>query len=93
MAQKLSREELVDLVETIISVHDKKTGKKLTEEEHLALVVKFKKGINHPGGSDLIYYPELVGLPANPTVDEIVDLAMKKGTFEKSEEKTDTGNV
>lgn len=77
MEQKLSREELVDLVEAIMSVHDKKTGKLLTEEEHCALVVKFKKGINHPGGSDLIYYPELVGLPKKPTVDEIVDLAIK----------------
>ncbi|MDE6620187.1 MAG: bacteriocin immunity protein [Lachnospiraceae bacterium] len=77
MEQKLSREELVDLVETIMSVHDKKTGRLLSEEEHCALVVKFKKGINHPGGSDLIYYPELVGLPDEPTVDEIVDLAMK----------------
>lgn len=77
MDQKLSREELVDLVETIMTVHDKKTGRLLTEEEHHALVHKFKKGINHPGGSDLIYYPELVGLPAKATVDEIVDLAMK----------------
>lgn len=77
MEQKLSREELVDLVETIMSVHDKKTGRLLSEEEHCALVVKFKKAINHPGGSDLIYYPELVGLPDEPTVDEIVDLAMK----------------
>lgn len=41
------------------------------------MVVKFKKSINHPGGSDLIYYPELVGLPPEPTVDEIVDLAIK----------------
>lgn len=81
MDQKLSREELVDLVETIISVHDKKTGKLLTEEEHCALVVKFKKSINHPGGSDLIYYPKLVaefaGLNREPTIDEIVDLAIK----------------
>lgn len=77
MEQKATREELVDLVETIMSVHDKKTGRLLTEEEHCALVVKFEKGINHPGGSDLIYYPELVGLPREATVDEIVDLAMK----------------
>ena len=49
----------------------------MTEEEHCALVAKFRKGINHPGGSDLIYYPELVGLPKEPTVDEIVDLAIK----------------
>lgn len=27
--------------------------------------------------ADLIYYPQLVGLPPEPTVDEIVDLAMK----------------
>lgn len=77
MEQKLSREELVDLVQTIISIHDKKTGRLLTEEEHCALVVKFKKGINHPGGSDLIFYPEFVGLPTEPTVDEIVNLAIK----------------
>lgn len=30
MKQKLSKEELVALVETIMSVHDKKTGKLLT---------------------------------------------------------------
>ncbi len=77
MEQKLSREELVDLVETIMNVHDKKTRRLLTEEEHHALVMKFKKSINHPGGSDLIYYPELAGLPHEPTVDEIVDLAIK----------------
>lgn len=73
----MTREELVDLVETIITVYDKKTKKSLTEKEHIALVVKFKKSINHPGGTDLIYYPELVGLPPEPTVEEIVDLAIK----------------
>ncbi len=77
MSQKLSREELVDLVETIMTMRDKDTGAVLSEEEHHALVMKFKKSINHPGGSDLIYYPELVGLPHEPTVDEIVDLAMR----------------
>lgn len=77
MEQNLSREELVELVETIMSVRDKKTGRPLTEEEHSRLVAKFKKGISHPGGSDLIYYPELVGLSKEPTVDEIVDLAIK----------------
>ena len=77
MPLSMTREELADLVETIITVRDKKTGKVLSEEEHVALVAKFKKGVNHPGGSDLIYYPELVGLPPRPTVDEIVDLAIK----------------
>ena len=75
MFQKLSREELVDLVEAIMTVRDKK-GKVLSEEEHLALVLKFKASITHPGGTDLICYPTLVGLSPEPTVDEIVDLAM-----------------
>ncbi|MCI8650309.1 MAG: hypothetical protein HFG20_09355 [Anaerotruncus sp.] len=76
MSQRLSREELVDLVESIMTVRDKRTGRELSEVEHHALLVKFKRGIVHPGGTDLIYYPALVGLPSNPTVDEIVDLAM-----------------
>lgn len=67
MSQKLSREELLDLVESIMTVRDKNTGEKLSEEKHHALVMKFKRSINHPGGSDLIYYPTLVGLPAEPT--------------------------
>lgn len=83
MSEKLSREELVDLVESIMTVRDKKTGEILSEKEHHALVLKFKKGINHPGGSDLIYYPALVGLPPKPTVDEIVDLALKGIPSEK----------
>lgn len=39
--------------------------------------MKFRKGINHPGGSDLIYYPEMAGLPKNSNVEKIVDLEMK----------------
>lgn len=77
MSKKLSREELIDLVETIVTVHDKKTKRLLTEREYSALVLKFEKNINHPGGSDLIYYSELVGLPLEPTVEEIVDLALR----------------
>lgn len=77
MSQNMTREELVDLVETIISMRDKKTNELLSEEEYHVLVIKFKRGIKHPGGTDLIYYPELVGLPPAPTVDQIVDLAMK----------------
>lgn len=77
MAESMNREELADLVEMIISVRDKATNRKLSEMEHFNLVKKFEQNIKHPGGSDLIYYPQLVGLPLNPTVDEIVDLAMK----------------
>lgn len=78
MSEKLSRQELIDLVECIINGgYDKLTGKKCTEDEHVKMVVKFINSINHPGGSDLIYYPESVGLSKNPTVEEIVDLAIK----------------
>lgn len=78
MSEKLSRQELIDLVECIVSGgYDKSTGEKCSEDEHVRMVVKFRNSINHPGGSDLIYYPELVGLPKNPTVEEIVDLAIK----------------
>ena len=44
----------------------------------IILVMEFEKNINHSGGSDLLFYPELVGLPSNATIDEIVDLAMKE---------------
>ena len=83
MSQSMSREELVDLVEAIMTMRDKVTGELLSEEDHHALVVKFKRSINHPGGTDLIYYPESVGLPKEPTVDEIVDLAIKGISAEK----------
>lgn len=77
MSESMSREELVDLVETLITVRDKSTGEVLSEKDHRALMHKFERNIKHPGGSDLLCYPELVGLPPHPTVDEIVDLAMK----------------
>ena len=80
MSQELSRAELTELVKAIQTVRDPKTGRTLTEAEHTALVVKFAKGIPHPGGSDLIYYPQLVqGFPEDrePTVDEIVDMALR----------------
>ena len=77
MSQEMTRQELIDLVETIRTMYDKNTQKELSEKEHVALVVKFEQSIKHPGGSDLIFYPELVGLSPKPTVDEIVDLAMK----------------
>ena len=86
MSQKMSREELIELTEAIVSMYDKNTKRKLDEEEHVALAVKFNKSINHPGGTDLIFYPELVGLPRNPSVYEIVDLAMKGIPEEINEE-------
>lgn len=77
MSEKMSKEELINLVETITTMYDKKNQKELDAYEQDALVTKFEESINHPGGSDLIFYPELVGLPFEPSVEEIVDLAMK----------------
>lgn len=76
MEQKLSRDELVELVKMIQTVRDKE-GNTLSEEEHHALVMKFVKAVSHPGGTDLIYYPTLVGLPPEPTAEMIVDFALK----------------
>lgn len=72
----MTREEMDELVETIRTVRD--TNRVLSEKEHHALVMKFKRRIKHPGGTDLIYYSQLVGLPSEPTVKEIVDLAMRR---------------
>lgn len=77
MKQKMSREELIDLTETIMARFNKTTKKMLTDEEFDKVLTKFKDSINHPGGTDLIFHPDLVGLPDNPSVYEIVDLAMK----------------
>ncbi|MCI9399672.1 MAG: hypothetical protein HFJ07_07615 [Lachnospiraceae bacterium] len=78
MPKKMSREELIDLTESIYTMYNKNTKRFLEEDEHLALIHKFLENINHPAGTDLIFYPELVGLPSNPSVYEIVDLAMKE---------------
>ena len=82
-ASQLSREDLADIVEMLTTMKDKATGKVMSEAECDGLVMTFTENINHPGGSDLIFYPELVGLPPNPTVDEIVELAIKGGSSEK----------
>ncbi len=44
---EISKEELIELVESIMTVRDKKTGRKLSEQEHCDLVNKFKKSIKH----------------------------------------------
>lgn len=51
-------------------------GNELTEEEHCKLVVKFKKSIKHSGGSDIIFYPEVVGFKDNATTEEIISFAL-----------------
>ncbi|MBO5093655.1 MAG: bacteriocin immunity protein [Lachnospiraceae bacterium] len=76
-AAGLSREDLIDIVEMLLTMRDQETGESLSEAEYDALVTMFQKNINHPAGSDLIFYPQLAGLPSNPTSDEIVDFALK----------------
>ncbi|MBD5080305.1 MAG: hypothetical protein HDT44_00895 [Ruminococcaceae bacterium] len=77
----ITKAELIELIESIMTIRDKKTGRKLTEQEHCDLVNKFKKSIKHSGGSDLIYYPELIeefkGLGREPTAEEIAEVALK----------------
>ena len=54
MPEKFSREEMIDLAETIMTVREKGAGRRLAEEEHHTLVMKFVKSVGHPGGTDLI---------------------------------------
>ena len=49
MKQKMSREELIDLTEALMTFYDKTTKRMLTDKEQDALAVKFDKSINHPG--------------------------------------------
>ncbi len=80
MYQKLSRkelrEELIDIGESIKTLRNKKTGEELSGREFKELMDKFILNISHPLGDDLLFYPELVGLPHNATVEEIVDFAL-----------------
>ena len=47
MSQKMTREELVDLVETITTMRNKSTNELLSEKEIHALVLKFEKNIKN----------------------------------------------
>ena len=47
------------------------------EEERCALAVKFQNSIRRPGGGDPICCLELAGLPREPDLEEIVDLALR----------------
>lgn len=68
----LSRAELIDIVRRIRSAQE-------TEEEEHRLVTLFEESIPHPGGTDLIFYPDGVFGPQSshrPTDEEIVDRAL-----------------
>lgn len=74
---KMSGEELIKLVKIISNAgFDVDTGKKYNEKEIDRLVEIFEENIPHPGGSDLIFYPDLCGLPNDASPEEIVDAAL-----------------
>jgi hypothetical protein len=67
----MNENELLGIVNTLTS-----PGDDATEEELEELIDKFVSGIPHPGGTDLLFYPENWGLPPNPTSEEIVKAAL-----------------
>lgn len=77
MNDKLSREELIDLVKIIINVGvDSRTGKEYTDSEVNKMVQIFESNILSPDGSDLIFYPDLCGLKIDASAEEIVDAGL-----------------
>lgn len=74
---KMSREELLKLVRIISNAGlDEETGKKYNEKEIDRLVEIFEENIPHPGGSDLLFYPELCGLPNDVSPEKMLDVAL-----------------
>ena len=72
MADKLPREEMMALVERIFRAEG--TGEQADEDVEL-----FVANCLHPSKTDLIFWPELVPELRGrvPTVEEVVDLAMR----------------
>lgn len=77
MNNKLSREELIDLVKIIMNAGvDSRTGKEYTDSEINKMVEIFKNNISYPHGSDLIFYPHFCGLKIDASAEEIVDAGL-----------------
>lgn len=73
----MSKEDLLKLLKIITNAgYDEETGKKYSEKEIDRLVEIFEENIPHPGGSDLIFYPELCGLKIDASPEEIVECAL-----------------
>ena len=69
MVDKLSREELIELVEKILKVEG-------NEDEVTDWVNLFEDNVPHPEASGLIFWPSRYGLASNPSAEEIVDKAL-----------------
>lgn len=51
----------------------------VTEEEHIDAILEFNKMIEHPAGSDLIYYPEEGRSGPEAVVKEVKEWRMANG--------------
>lgn len=69
MSQKLSRDELIELVKKISDPEN-------NEEDISNWLEIFERNVPYPGVSDLIFWPRRCGLGSDPTAEEIVDKAL-----------------
>lgn len=73
----MEREDLIGLVTIIMNGGiDKNTNTHYSEIEVDRMVDAFEKNIPCEFGSDLIFYPNLCGLPDNMSAEQIVDFAL-----------------
>lgn len=70
--QPLLREELLTLVESIL------TAPAESEAKSMLRVIAFQYNCKHPAGSDLLFYPDAVFGTPEPTAEMIVDAALSQ---------------
>jgi hypothetical protein len=63
----MNEQELLRIVTTLLA-----PSAEVTADELEDLTDKFAGAIPHPGGTDLLHYPQNWGLPADPSPEEIV---------------------
>lgn len=68
--KELSRAQMKNLIETLLDPQF------YTEREGDYLLSLFKRYCKHPGGSDVIYWPNLAGFARPLEPDEILKVAM-----------------
>lgn len=68
--EELTRDQMKNLIDTILDVGF------WSEREHDCLLSLFKRFCKHPGGSDVIYWPNLAGFARPLEADEILKVAM-----------------
>jgi Colicin immunity protein / pyocin immunity protein len=71
MDNDMANRELVETVEKLL-----RPQPEMTDDELQQLMDRFVALIRHPAGTDLIYYPQQWGVPANASAEEIVNEAL-----------------